>query len=128
MALGSGVPLIQALTVVSRAVGNEYVGDHVANMRTGIERGESLSRTAAITGMFSPIVMQMLVIGEETGSVDTLLAEVAGFYEREVDYDLRNLSAVIEPILIVALGVMVLILALGVFLPMWEMMSVARGG
>ena len=128
MALGSGVPLIQALTVVSRAVGNEYVGDHVAHMRTGIERGESLSRTAAITGMFSPIVMQMLVIGEETGSVDTLLAEVAGFYEREVDYDLRNLSAVIEPILIVALGVMVLILALGVFLPMWEMMSVARGG
>ena len=128
MALGSGVPLIQALTVVSRAVGNEYVGDHVAHMRTGIERGESLSRTAAITGMFSPIVMQMLVIGEETGSVDTLLEEVAGFYEREVDYDLRNLSAVIEPILIVALGVMVLILALGVFLPMWEMMSVARGG
>ncbi len=128
MALGAGVPLIQALTVVSRAVGNEHVGDHVAQMRTGIERGESLTRTAAITGMFTPIVLQMLAIGEETGSVDTLLEEVADFYEREVDYDLRNLSAVIEPILIVALGIMVLVLALGVFLPMWEMMSVARGG
>ncbi|MDJ0861045.1 MAG: type II secretion system F family protein [Gammaproteobacteria bacterium] len=128
MALGAGVPLIQALTVVSRAVGNDYVGEHVAQMRTGIERGDSLTRTAAITGMFSPLVLQMLAIGEETGSVDQLLEEVAGFYEREVDYDLRNLSAVIEPILIVALGVMVLILALGVFLPMWELMNVARGG
>ncbi len=128
MALGAGVPLIQALTVVSRAVGNDYVGEHVAQMRTGIERGDSLTRTAAITGMFSPLVLQMLAIGEETGSVDQLLEEVAGFYEREVDYDLRNLSASIEPILIVALGVMVLILALGVFLPMWELMNVARGG
>ncbi len=128
MALAAGVPLIQALTVVSRAVGNEYVGEHIAQMRTGIERGDSLTRTAAITSMFSPLVLQMLAIGEETGSVDKLLEEVAGFYEREVDYDLRNLSAVIEPILIVALGVMVLILALGVFLPMWELMNVARGG
>lgn len=128
ISLASGVPLVQALSVVSRAVGNEYVGDHIARMRNGIERGDSLTRTAATTGMFTPIVLQMLAVGEETGNVDTLMEEVAGFYEREVDYDLKNLSAVIEPVLIVALGVMVLILALGVFLPMWELFSAARGG
>jgi len=120
MALTSGVPLVQALTAVSRSVDNEYIGEHILNMRNGIERGESLTRTATVTGQFTPLVLQMLSVGEETGEVDALLTEVADFYEREVDYDIKNLSASIEPVLIVAIGIMVLILALGVFLPMWD--------
>lgn len=123
LAMISGVPLIQALTVVSRSVDNEYIGEHILNMRNGIEKGESLTRTATITNQFTPLVLQMLSVGEETGEVDNLLAEVADFYEREVDYDIKNLSANIEPILIIAIGIMVLILALGVFLPMWELSS-----
>jgi MSHA biogenesis protein MshG len=95
-------------------------------MRTGIERGDSITRTATITGMFTPLVLQMLSVGEETGSVDDMLMEVAEYYEREVDYDIKNLSSAIEPILIVAIGIMVLILALGVFLPMWDMATVIR--
>jgi MSHA biogenesis protein MshG len=126
MALTSGVPLIQALTVVSRAVDNEFVGESVLNMRNGIERGESLTRTAALSNMFTPLVLQMMAVGEETGQVDELLGEVADYYEREVDYDIKNLSASIEPILIVAIGIMVLILALGVFLPMWDMAKVIK--
>jgi MSHA biogenesis protein MshG len=124
MALTSGVPLIQALTVVSRAVDNEYIGEHILNMRNGVERGESLTRTAALTGMFTPLVLQMLAVGEETGAVDDMMNEVAEYYEREVDYDIKNLSALIEPILIVAMGVLVLILALGIFLPMWDISKV----
>ncbi|MBI1732542.1 MAG: type II secretion system F family protein [Gammaproteobacteria bacterium] len=126
MALTSGVPLIQALTVVSRAVDNEYVGEHILNMRNGVERGESLTRTAALTGMFTPLVIQMLSVGEETGAVDDMMNEVAEYYEREVDYDIRNLSSLIEPVMIVAVGVLVLILALGIFLPMWDMSRVVR--
>jgi MSHA biogenesis protein MshG len=126
MALSAGVPLIQALTVVSRAVDNEYIADHILGMRNGIERGDSITRTATITGMFTPLVLQMLAVGEETGAVDDMLLEVAEYYEREVDYDIKNLSSAIEPILIVAIGIMVLILALGVFLPMWDMASVVR--
>lgn len=125
MALASGVPLIQALTVCARAVDNEYIAEHVLRMRNGIERGETLTRTAAATGLFTPLVLQMLAVGEETGSIDDLMAEVAGFYEREVDYDIRNLSQTIEPILIVVIAGMVLVLALGVFLPMWDLASVS---
>ncbi len=73
--------------------------------------------------MFPPLVLQMLAVGEETGDISALLDEVAGFYEREVDYALKNLSAAIEPILIIAVGGIVCVLALGVMLPMWEMIS-----
>lgn len=127
MTYRSGVPLIQGLTLVARAVENEYIGQAVNDMRTGVEHGESLSRTAAATGLFSPLVLQMLGIGEETGDVDSMLIETAEHYEREVDYDLRNLSAYIEPVLLVFLAVLVLILALGVFLPMWDVGRAALG-
>ena len=127
MTYRAGVPLVQGMTLVSKAVENEYVGQAVTDMRSGIERGESLSRTAEATGLFSPLVLQMISVGEETGNVDGMLLETAEFYEREVDYDLRNLSAYIEPILLVFLAALVLILALGVFLPMWDMGSAALG-
>ncbi|NKB38809.1 MAG: type II secretion system F family protein [Gammaproteobacteria bacterium] len=127
MSLSAGVPIVQALTVVSRAVDNDYIGEHIADMRTGIERGDNLTHTATLSNMFSPLVLQMLAVGEETGQVDEMLEEVAGFYEREVEYDVKNLSAAIEPIMIVLLGGMVLILALGIFLPMWDLASVSLG-
>jgi MSHA biogenesis protein MshG len=128
VSLRAGVPLVQGMTVVSRAVDNDFVGDRILQMRDGIERGETITRTAMATGLFPPLVLQMISVGEETGQVDTLLEEVAGYYQREVDYDLKNLSSAIEPILIVAVGVMVLILALGVFLPMWDLAKVVKGG
>ncbi|MDX1625222.1 MAG: type II secretion system F family protein [Wenzhouxiangellaceae bacterium] len=123
----AGVPLIQGLTRVSQAIENEYVGQAVADMRTGIERGESLLRTAEATGLFSPLVLQMIAIGEETGEVDAMLEETADYYEREVDYDIDNLSALIEPVLLVFMAVLVLLLALGVFLPMWDVGRAALG-
>ena len=126
MGLKSGVPLIQAMTVVSRSVDNEYISDKILGMRNGIERGESLTRTANLTKMFTPLVIQMLSVGEETGQVDDMMVEVAEYYDREVDYDIKNLSSAIEPILIIAIGVMVLILALGVFLPMWDLAQVVK--
>lgn len=128
MAQRAGVPLVQGLTVVANAVDNRYIGDHILAMRNGIERGESMTRTAALSGMFTPMVLQMMGVGEETGALDTMMQQVAEFYEREVDYDVKNLSANVEPILIVAIGIMVLILALGVFLPMWDLAQAARGG
>jgi MSHA biogenesis protein MshG len=126
LTLRSGVPLIQGLNVVANAVDNAYVGDKIRQMRNGIERGDTLTRTAANTQLFSPLTLQMLNVGEETGMVDDMLENVASYYDREVDFRLKNLSSAIEPILIVVIGVMVLILALGVFLPMWELTSVVR--
>ena len=124
----SGVPLVQGMTVISRAVDNDYIGERVVQMRDGIERGETIARTAAATAMFPPLVIQMIGVGEETGAVDELMFNVADYYEREVDYDIKNLSDAIQPLLIIVLGVLVLILALGVFLPMWDLVQVARKG
>lgn len=122
----SGVPILQALNVVSGAVGNAYIGHNILKMQSQIERGESLTQTAINSGLFTPLVIQMIAVGEESGTLDKMLDDVAAFYEDEVDYDLKTLADAIEPILLVAMGVMVLILALGVFLPMWDMSSMAR--
>ncbi len=126
LALEAGVPMTQGLSLISRAAGNEYLSEGVLALRNGIERGESLTRTAQTSGLFTPLAMQMITIGEETGSLGDMLLEVADFYEREVDYDLENLSSALEPFLVVAVGIMVLILALGVFLPLWDL--AASGG
>ncbi len=126
MSIRSGVPLVQALMLVSRAVDNAYIGNAVLEMRNGVERGDTLTRTAAASKMFTPLVLQMISVGEETGSVDDLLEQVSDFYDREVDYDLKSLTAKIEPILIVVIAAMVLVLALGVFLPMWDLINVAK--
>ena len=123
----SGVPLVQALTVVAQTVDNAYIGSRIEQMRDGIERGESISRCAAATGVFTPVVLQMISVGEETGELDNLLFEIASMYERETDYNIKGLSAAIEPILLAVIAGLVLLLALGVFLPLWNMGSAAMG-
>jgi MSHA biogenesis protein MshG len=127
VALETGVPMVQGLTIIAYATGNDYMTERVLGLREGIERGESLSHTAATVALFTPLVLQMIAVGEETGALDEMLDEVADFYEREVDNDLNNLSAALEPMLIVGVGVMVLILALGVFLPLWDIAAKAGG-
>lgn len=127
MLTAAGVPVLQSLSVVAQAVGNQYVGAAISEMHRGIERGDTFTRTALATEMFSPLVIQMMGVGEATGRMDEMLIEVAEFYEQEVDYDLKRLSDWIEPILILFMGVLVMVLALGVFLPMWELGSAARG-
>jgi MSHA biogenesis protein MshG len=127
LAIRSGVPAVQALTIVANTVDNVHVARKIEAMREGVERGESVLKTAVATSIFTPIVLQMVAVGEETGALDDLMAEIADMYQREVEYDLKSLASQIEPVLIVSLGVMVLILALGVFLPIWDLGSAALG-
>ncbi|WP_420474183.1 type II secretion system F family protein [Noviherbaspirillum sp. ST9] len=119
----SGVPVVQALSVVAQTVDNAYISSRIEQMREGVERGESVLRVATAMGIFTPIVLQMISVGEETGALDDLMDEIAQMYENEVDYELKTLASRIEPILIVFLGILVLILALGVFLPIWDLSS-----
>lgn len=127
LTLEAGVPMVQGLNMIARAAGNEYMSGGVLALRDGIERGEALSRTAQTVDLFTPIALQMISVGEETGALGEMLTEVADFYEREVDYELEHLSSALEPFLIVAVGAMVLVLALGVFLPLWDMAAGAGG-
>ncbi|HSC66346.1 MAG TPA: type II secretion system F family protein [Cellvibrio sp.] len=124
--LNAGLPLSNALELCARAVDNPYLGDKVRGIRAGIERGEGLFQTHLISGMFTPLVLQMISVGEESGQVDALLAEVAAFYESEVEYDVKQLSDRIEPIMIVIMAAFVTVLALGIFLPMWDMYSIQK--
>lgn len=124
MSVRSGVPIVQGLALIGQTVDNDYLTRKIDDMRIGVEHGESILRTAVKTGVFTPIVLQMISVGEETGALDDLMQEIAEMYQRDVEYDLKTLGAQIEPILIVFLGVMVLILALGIFLPIWDLGSV----
>jgi MSHA biogenesis protein MshG len=128
MASKSGVPITRTMTVVAQTVDNAFIGQRIEQMREGVERGESLSRCAAAAGVFTPVVLQMIAVGEETGELDTLLVEIAEMYERETDYAIKGLSSSIEPILLTVIGLMVLVLALGVFLPLWNLGQVAGAG
>jgi MSHA biogenesis protein MshG len=121
LGMKSGVPIMQGLSSVALVVDNEYMRSKVEKMRDGVERGESILRTAVAAGVFNAVVLQMIAVGEETGDLDGLLFEVADMYEQEVEYEIKTLAAQIEPIMIVALGILVLILALGIFLPMWDL-------
>lgn len=123
----AGVPLVQALTVVAQTVDNAFIASRIEQMRDGIERGESISRCAATTAVFTPVVLQMIQVGEETGELDALLFEIAEMYERDTDYAIKGLSTAIEPVLLVFIGVLVLLLALGVFLPLWSLGQAAMG-
>jgi len=128
VSLSAGMPMLQTLATIARGTGNDHVSDGIHQLRDAVERGEPLARAAASVNMFPPLVLQMIAVGEETGALPDLLDEVAGFYEREVAHTVKNLSSAVEPILIVFVGGMVLVLALGVFLPMWDMIAKVGGG
>lgn len=126
--LGAGVPITQALNLCSAAIDNPYLEKKIIGIREGVERGESLLRTHLQAELFTPLVLQMIAVGEESGQVETLLVEVAEFYEREVDYDLNTLTDRIEPILIAFMAGFVMLLALGILLPMWDFYEIQLSG
>ena len=126
MSYSAGVPILQTLTTTAKAVDNDYMELKINNIRNDVERGETITRAARSTDMFTPLVLQMLEVGEETGRLDEMMQEVAEFYEREVAYDVENISKIIEPILTVVMGLMVLVLALGIFLPMWDLIKITQ--
>ena len=125
LGMRSGVPVMQALSNSAQTVDNSYVARCIEGMRENVERGESLLRASISADIFTPIVLQMVAVGEESGAVDDMMDEIGDMYRQEVEYELKTLGQQIEPILIVMLGVMVLILALGIFLPMWDLGKVA---
>ncbi|MEC8860429.1 MAG: type II secretion system F family protein [Pseudomonadota bacterium] len=126
MILKAGVPIVHGMGIVASTVGNRFIAKRIIKMREGISRGETLYNTAVNAGMFSPLVLQMIAVGEESGTIDQLMEDVAEFYDAEVQYELKRMGEAIEPVLIMVIAGMVLILALGVFLPIWDLSAAAR--
>ena len=95
-------------------------------MKETLEHGGDFMQAVMQSELFAPLVVQMLSVGDKSAAIDDMLIQVAQHYEREVDYDLRRLTDLIEPLLLVILGGMVLLLAFGIFLPMWNMVGLVR--
>ncbi|MBC7446409.1 MAG: type II secretion system F family protein [Polaromonas sp.] len=127
LTIQSGVPLDKALSVVAQTVDNAFLCARIEQMRDGIKRGGSITRCATAAGIFTPMVLQMMAVGEETGELDALLFEIAAMYERETGYSIKGLAASIEPVLLAIVAALVLLLAIGVFLPLWSLGQAAMG-
>lgn len=124
----SGLPVLQSLEIVSTTVGNRVIARVVNDIRDGARAGRGLLEPMKASRVFPATIMQMVAIGEQTGQMDEMMAKVSGYYDRDVDYAIRNLSKSIEPILLVVIGAAVLFLALAVFMPWWNMAAVFKKG
>jgi MSHA biogenesis protein MshG len=123
LALRAGISAVEGIEMVGASTGNAYIAQKVGVIASLVARGNSIANSISQTQLFPPLVIQMIALGEETGTIENLLDDVSEFYQREVDYDLERLGDAIEPIMLVLMAGMVLILALGVFLPMWDIAS-----
>lgn len=122
----SGIPILKILDIASGSTGNEVVSKAITNIKNNVMEGKGIAEPMKVSGLFPPIVTQMVSVGEETGKLDELLIHVSDYYDEQVDYTINNLTSLIEPILIFVLGLGVLFMALGIFLPMWNLMSIFK--
>jgi len=122
----SGLPILQVLEMTARTVNNAVVGRAIENVATSVKEGKGISEPLKVSGLFPPIVTQMVAIGEETGKIDDLLLRVSEYYDQQSDYVIRNLTIAIEPVFVLILGSMVLTMALSIFLPMWNLITLFK--
>jgi len=122
----AGLPILQIFQIVSDAVGNVVLGQGLKQAAEGIEFGRGIAVSLAETGLFPPLVVKMISVGEDSGAIDDMLTNISEYYEEEVKQAVEGLTSMIEPILTVGMGLMVLLLALAIFLPMWDMTQMAQ--
>ncbi|MCM8779823.1 MAG: type II secretion system F family protein [Candidatus Omnitrophica bacterium] len=122
----SGIPILSILDLSRDSAGNAVIARTIMDIRKSVNEGKGMTEPMKQSGMFPPVVIQMVAAGEEVGKIDELLLHVADYYDQQVDFIINNLVTLIEPILIFALGCAVLLLALAIFLPIWNMASLFR--
>jgi len=124
--LRSGIPILDALEIARDTVDNKIIAKVVDHIRDEVNKGVGLAEPMRGTRVFPPLVVQMVAIGEKAGALESMLNKVADYFDRDADYMIKNLTPLLEPLLILFLAVMVTILALGVFLPMWDMVKLVK--
>jgi type II secretory pathway component PulF len=122
----SGIPVISSFDIVSEVSGNEIIKKEIQNVKIRVSQGNNIAASFGYSEYFPEVVTDMIAAGEETGRLDEMLEKIADYYDEETDYAIKNLSTAIEPILLVLIAGMVILLALGVFLPMWDMIKVIK--
>jgi len=122
----SGVPILEALTVSSNAIGNLVVTSAVLGAKTKIKEGQSISGPLAASGVFPPMVTQMIMVGEESGELEEMLANVAKFYDQEVDRAVERLTAIIEPLMMAVIALTVGVMIIAMYLPIFNMVNLIK--
>jgi type IV pilus assembly protein PilC len=124
--LGGGVPIIDALRITAKTAGNRVVENAVMAARERVTAGQTLGERLKDSGVFPPMVVQMVIVGEHTGALDTMLAKVADYYEDEVDVAVAGLTSLLEPILIVVLGVIIGGIVISIYLPIFKVVTLIK--
>ena len=122
----SGLPILQALNIVSELVGNAFVSERIKELCGRVKEGQGLAQPMKESRIFPPMVVQMVEVGEETGAMDDMLAKVSHYYDNEVSYSIKSLSGLVEPIMLLFLGSMVAFIALAIFMPVWDLTQIAK--
>jgi type II secretory pathway component PulF len=122
----SGLSIIENLKICAEVVENVPISEVINDLEKGVQRGESVAVSMKKSSFFTPMVVQMMSAGEESGELDNMLVKVSEYYDMEVDYSIKNIASLIEPILLAFLGVVVLFLMLAIFLPMWDLVKLAE--
>lgn len=124
--LRSGIPILDALVITAATVDNKVISRVILDIRDQVSQGKSLAEPMKGTRVFPPIAVAMVAIGEKAGSLENMLGRVSDYFDREADYTIKNLTPLLEPIMIFGLGLVVLLFALGIFLPMWDLVRVYK--
>jgi type IV pilus assembly protein PilC len=125
--VSSGVPILDGLNIVSRASGNKTIETAILNARASIREGETIAEPLNRSGNFPPMVIQMISVGESTGALDSMLSKIADFYEEEVDVAVGNLTSLLEPFLMMFLGVVIGGVVISMYLPIFNMANAVGG-
>jgi type IV pilus assembly protein PilC len=126
--IASGVPILSGLEITARTAGNKIIAEAIMTARASIREGETVSAPLKQSGVFPPMVVQMISVGEQTGALDEMLTKIAVFYESEVDTAVDTLTSIIEPVMIVLMGGIVGGMVVAMYLPMFKLISVVAGG
>lgn len=128
LVVNAAIPINEGLTLVAESVNNQYAREEIITMRNAIQRGSGIFQAATSCKLFTGLELQMLAISEETGRLGEMLSEIGYYYRREVDYDLKHLIDIVEPLLLLGIAAMVLFLALAVYMPIWNMVKLVHRG
>lgn len=123
----SGIPILQGLIAVEKTVTNVVIRRAIQNIRTAITEGRPLVEPFKASGLFSPMVVQMISTGEKSGKLDETLKDISTFYDPEIEFTIKNLTALLEPFMLLVMGIMVAFIALSVLLPIFNLIRVFRG-
>jgi type IV pilus assembly protein PilC len=124
--LGGGIPLVQALDVASRSVGNRYVAGELRHIAERVREGQGLSATMRDHGVFPDVAVKMTEVGESTGSLQDMLNSLADFYDEELETSLERFVTLVEPVLLILLGIVIAALLLALYLPLFQLSSVVK--